>query len=54
MATRHKEEALQVIADFLEKSPYTTPGGEVLSGREGALKFVALFFPEEMSEFTDE
>jgi hypothetical protein len=54
MATQRKEDALKVIADFLEKSPYTTPAGEVLSGREGALKFVSLFFPDEVDNFEDD
>jgi hypothetical protein len=47
MGTQPKNHAFSVIANFLDKSPYTTPSGEVLSGEEGALKFISLFFPEE-------
>jgi hypothetical protein len=54
METQRREDALKVISDFLEKSPYITPSGEVLTGREGALEFVALFFPEEVERLRDE
>ena len=54
MTNRPDEKALQVIVNFLEKNPYTTLEGKTLSGREGALEFFALFFPEEMGNLTDE
>jgi hypothetical protein len=54
MEAQRKEEALGVIADFLERNPYTTPEGRILSGREDVLEFVTLFFPEEAGELEDE
>jgi hypothetical protein len=38
-----------VIVKFLEKSPYTTPDGKVLSG-ENADEFIDLFFGEDGDE----
>jgi hypothetical protein len=54
METPRKEDAVKVLADFLERSPYTTPEGKILSGREDVLEFVTLFFPEEAGELEDE
>lgn len=36
------------LVDFLNRNPYTTPDGKVLTGEEGAKEFLELFFPEEL------
>lgn len=41
------------IIDFLNRKPYTTPDGRVLTG-ENALEFVEAFFPEEAEKFQNE
>jgi hypothetical protein len=42
------------FVDYLNKNPYTTPDGRVLSGEEGALEFIRLFFPEEVEKMKNE
>lgn len=41
------------ITDFLNRKPYATPDGRVLTG-ENALEFIESFFPEEAEKFRGE
>jgi hypothetical protein len=41
------------VVDFLNRKPYTTPDGRVLTG-EDALEFIEAFFPEEAEKFKNE
>jgi hypothetical protein len=41
------------ITDFLNRKPYTTPDGRVLTG-EDALEFIEAFFPGEAEKFRSE
>lgn len=43
-------EYIDFLAKMLETNPYTTPHGEVLHGQEGAIRFIELFFPEELED----
>jgi hypothetical protein len=45
---------LDFITDFLARNPYTTPDGRVLTGEAGALEFIELFFPDEVTKFRDD
>ena len=41
------------ITDFLNRKPYTTPDGRVLTGGD-ALEFIEAFFPDEAKKFRSE
>lgn len=41
------------IKDFLNRKPYTTPDGRVLTG-EDAFEFIEAFFPDEAEKFKSE
>lgn len=41
------------ITDFLNRKPYKTPDGKVLTG-ENALEFIEAFFPEEAGKFSND
>ena len=41
------------ITDLLNRKPYTTPDGRVLTG-ENTLEFIEAFFPEEAKKFQNE
>jgi hypothetical protein len=45
---------LDFIIDFLARNPYTTPDGRVLTGEDGALEFIEMFFPDEAERFKDD
>jgi hypothetical protein len=51
--TNEDKAGFDFVVDFLNRKPYTTPDGRVLTG-EDALEFIEAFFPAEAEKFRSE